>query len=55
MFPFHPPEKIFWCFQDDQKGTMGRKRLVMINQGWNFIKTGYFNQNSHHNIAKFKN
>ena len=27
----------------------------MINQGWNFIRTGYFNQNSHNSIPKFKN
>ena len=46
---------VFWCFQEDQKGTLGRKRLIKINQGWNFIKTGYFNQNSHNSIPKFKN
>ena len=33
MFPFDPPEnirkpKVFWCFQGDQKRTLGRKRLV---------------------------
>ena len=32
MFPFDPPENIrkplvFWCFQGDQKGTLGRKGL----------------------------
>ena len=32
MFPFDPSEnikkpKVFWCFQRDQKGTLGRKRL----------------------------
>ena len=33
MFPFDPPEnirkpKVFWCFQVDQKGTLGRKWLT---------------------------
>ena len=32
MLPFHPPEnirkpKVFWCFQGDQNGTLGRKGL----------------------------
>ena len=32
MFPFDLPENIriplvFWCFQEDQKGTLGRKGL----------------------------
>ena len=32
MFPFDPPENIrkslvFWCFQGDQKGILGRKGL----------------------------
>ena len=32
MFPFDPPEnirkpKVFWCFQGDQKGTLGSKGL----------------------------
>ena len=32
LFPFDPPEnirkpKVFWCFQGDQKGTLGRKGL----------------------------
>ena len=32
MFPFNSPEKIrkpkvFWCFQGDQKGTLGREGL----------------------------
>ena len=34
MFPFDPPEnirkpKVFWCFQGDQKGTLGRKGLTV--------------------------
>ena len=33
MFPFDPPEnirkpKVFWCFQGDQKGTLGSKGLI---------------------------
>ena len=32
MFSFAPPENIrklvFWCFQGDQKGTLGRKGLI---------------------------
>ena len=33
MFPFDPPEsirkpKVFWCFQGDQKETLGRKWLI---------------------------
>ena len=32
MFPFDPPENIrkslvFWCFQGEQKGTLGSKGL----------------------------
>ena len=35
MFPFDPPEnirkpKVFWCFQGDQKGTLGRKGLKKL-------------------------
>ena len=35
MFPFDPPEyirklKVFWCFQGDQKGTLGSKGLKRI-------------------------
>ena len=35
MFPFDPPENIrkplvFWCFQGDQKGTLGRKGLILL-------------------------
>ena len=34
MFPFDPPEnirkpKVFWCFQGDQKGTLGSKGLTV--------------------------
>ena len=33
MFPFDPPEnirkpKVFWCFQGDLKGTLGRKEFT---------------------------
>ena len=33
MFLFDPPvnfrkPKVFWCFQGDQKGTLGRKGLI---------------------------
>ena len=38
MFPFDPPENIrkilfSWCFQGDQKGTLGRKgvKRVLLN------------------------
>ena len=36
MFPFDPPENIrkplvFWCFQGDQKGTLGSKGLIFLN------------------------
>ena len=36
MFPFDPPENIrkalvFWCFQGDQKGTLARKGLIMLD------------------------
>ena len=36
MFPFDPPENIrkpknFWCFQGDQKGTLGSKGLNEFN------------------------
>ena len=27
MFPFDPHEKFFWCFQGDQRGTLGRNGL----------------------------
>ena len=35
IFPFAPPEnirkpKVFWCFQGDQKGTLGSKGLIKI-------------------------
>ena len=37
MFPFDPPEnirkpKVFWCFQGDQKGTLGSKGLKLIGK-----------------------
>ena len=37
MFPFYPPENInkpniFWCFQGDQKGFLGRKGLSKVNK-----------------------
>ena len=37
MFLFDPPEnirkqKVFWCFQGDQKGTSGRKSLNIYNE-----------------------
>ena len=36
VLPFDPPENIrkplvFWCFQVDQKGTLGRKRVMKSN------------------------
>ena len=38
MFPFDPPETIrkplvFWCFEGDQKGTLGRKGLNEMMEG----------------------
>ena len=35
MFPFDPPENIrklqlFWCFQEDQKGTLQGKWLILM-------------------------
>ena len=47
MFPFDPLENIrkplvFWCFQGDQKGTLGRKglrRSISIRRG--FLQDSY--------------
>ena len=38
IFPFNPPENmrkpmVFWCFQEAQKRTLGRKRLIKIQHG----------------------
>ena len=30
IVPFDPPETNFWCFQGDQKGTLGRKGLTRL-------------------------
>ena len=37
IFPFDLPENIrkplvFWCFQEDQKETLGRKSLKVLQQ-----------------------
>ena len=37
MFPFDPPEnirkpKVFWCFQGDQRRTLGRKELITSSE-----------------------
>ena len=37
MSPFDPPEnirkpKIFWCFQGDQTGTLGKKELMLMER-----------------------
>ena len=48
MFPFDPPENIrkplvFWCFQGDQKGTLGRKGLKFQQS---LAQKGSFNDTS---------
>ena len=42
MFPFDPPENIrkplvFWCFQGDQKGTLGRIWITPSSYLYNFF------------------
>ena len=42
MFPLNPPENIrnlsvFWCFQGDQKGTLGKKGLKRTTASPNLI------------------
>ena len=44
MFPFDPPEnirkpKVFQCFQEDQKGTLGRKGLSLLSSSLRIRKT----------------
>ena len=43
MFPFDPPEnirkpKVFWCFQGDQKRTLGRKGFNLFYQYFRKIR-----------------
>ena len=45
MFPFDPPEYIrkpvFWCFQLNQRGTLGRKELTQIRKNKKEHKDGW--------------
>ena len=43
MFPFDSPKNIrepnvFWCFQGDQKGTLGRNGINNELNDWDFWK-----------------
>ena len=55
MFPFDHPEnirkpKIFWCFQGDQKGTLGRKGLKFRKMLHNMV-AALFNKLSWDSVA----
>ena len=50
MFSFNPPENrkplVFWCFQGNQKGTLGRKVLKVECKG-KLIYSSHFREWSH--------
>ena len=55
MFPFVPPENIrkpnvFWCFQWDQKGTLGRKGLKIF---WDSLERKWFIESVPWNLKNF--
>ena len=60
-FHFEPPEnirktKVFWCFQGDQNGTLGRKGLTKVcygNKHFWFISFTKTNKKTDRDIKKY--